>query len=118
MGPNARKRPQPDGAGLPGTIRSQQKAVPQQRRSGPRERWIIKTRFDHGGGTAYWGNQRSGGTGLTPYRTNAIVYESENAALYEGYTLKEGRQIGPFEVEQLPPKPERRSYRQGTGGRA
>jgi hypothetical protein len=99
-------------------IRLQSQAVPRQRRSGPPERWIIKTRFDHGDSTAYWGSQRNGGTGLTPYRTNAIVYESENAALYEGYTLKEAHRIGPFEVERLPPKPERRSYGHGTGGRA
>jgi hypothetical protein len=92
-------------------------AAPQQRRSGPSERWIIKTRFRHSGGTAYWGNLDRG-TGLTPYRTNAIVYESENAARYEGYTLKELGRIGNFEVVQIPPKPERRSYRQGTGGRA
>ena len=94
------------------------KIIAQQRPSRPRERWIIKTRFRHGGGTAYWGNQGDGGTGLTPYRTNAIVYESEDAARYEGYTLKEARRIGEFGVEQLPPKPDRHSYGHGTGGRA
>lgn len=117
MGPNARRRPRPDGAGLPATIRSQAETAPQQRPSGPRERWIIKTQFRYGGGTAYWGNLDRG-TGLTPYRTNAIAYESENAARYEGYTLKEFGRIGEFEVEQIPPKPERRSYSHGSGGRA
>jgi hypothetical protein len=55
---------------------------------------------------------------LTPYRTNASEYESENAALAEGYELKEARLINDFAVEQLPPKPDRRSYGYGTGGRA
>jgi hypothetical protein len=89
---------------------------------GPRERWIIKTRFRPDtfryDGDAYWGARRDGTSGLTPYRSNASEYESENAALAEGYELKEARLINDFTVEQLPPKPERRSYGYGTGGRA
>jgi len=118
VGPNARRRPRLDGSGLPRMTHVEaDKIIARQRRSGPRQRWIIKTRFN-GGGTAYWGNQRDGGIGLTPYRTNAIEYESENAARYEGYNQKEARRIGEFEVEQLPPRPDRHSYDHGTGGRA
>ena len=84
---------------------------------GATERWIIKTRFRHSSDVAYWGNLDPG-TGLTPYRTNAITFESEDAARYEGYTLKERDRIGEFEVERIPSKPERRSYSYGTGGRA
>jgi len=89
---------------------------------GPRERWIIRTSFSADGfsygGDAYWGTRRDSTSGLTPYRTNASEYESENAALAEGYELKEARLINDFAVEQLPPKPDRRSYGHGTGGRA
>ena len=98
------------------------KLIARQRRSGPGERWIIKTRFRSSmfssGGVAYWGTTRDGTSGLTPYRVNASEYESENAALYEGYTLKESRLINDFVVEAAPPKPERHSYGYGTGGRA
>lgn len=120
MGPNARRRPKLPGAQLPATTRAEaDKLVTRsQSRTEPGERWVIKTRFRYGGGVAYWGTPRDGGTGLTPYRTNAIVYGSENSALYEGYALKEARRIGEFEVERLPPKPDRRSYRHGTGGPA
>lgn len=124
LGPNARKRPRLDGTELPPkmTHAEADKLIARQLRSGPGGRWIIKTRFSpdsfSSGGPAYWGNLRGGGTGLTPYRTNAIEYESENAALYEGFSLKEARLINEFVVEQLPPKPARRSYRYGTGGRA
>jgi hypothetical protein len=90
----------------------------------PQEQWIIKTRFPPGrsfqfpgGGTAYWGSRRDGSFGLTPYRSNARKYESENAALYEAYNYKEAGRIGEFEVEQLPPR-RRLKGSSGTGGRA
>lgn len=120
MGPNARRRPKLGGPLPPRlTHREVDKLIgrPQSHLADHGERWVIKTRFD-AGGTAYWGNQRDGGAGLTPYRTNAIIYGSENSALYEGFMLKEARRIGEFEVEQLPLKPDRRSYGHGTGGRA
>jgi hypothetical protein len=67
--------------------------------------------------TAYWGIRRDGSSGLTPYPTNATRYESKNAALYEGYSYKQARLIGEFEVESLPPRP-RLKGSSGTGGRA
>ncbi len=122
MGPNSRKRPKLDGTELPKLTHAEaDKLIKRQLRSGPGERWIIKTRFSssslwhYGGDVAYWGNPRGGGTGLTPYRTNAIEYESEHAALYEGFSLKEARRINEFVVEQLPPKPARSSYGSGSG---
>lgn len=118
MGPNARKRPRPGSAVPTGMIRSPDNKVSSQHRpSGPSERWIIKIESRYGGQAVYWGN-REHGTGLTPFRTNAITYGSEDTARYEGYKLKELKRIGDFEVVQIPPKPERRSYGHGTGGRA
>jgi hypothetical protein len=121
LGPNARKRPRLDGAELPKMTHTEaDKLIARQLSSGPPGgRWIIKARFSpdsfSSGGPAYWGNLRGGGTGLTPYRTNAIEYESENAALYEGFSLKEARRINEFVVEQVPPKPARSSYGSGSG---
>jgi hypothetical protein len=38
---------------------------------------------------------------LTPFRGNAVPYESESAALYKGFSLRESRQIGEFRVERI-----------------
>lgn len=64
------------------------------------EQWIIVTRF-HSGDTAFWGETRWAWSGLTPYRGNAHRYESENAALHIGYTLKESGALKDFTVEKL-----------------
>lgn len=65
------------------------------------DQWIIVTRFDSGD-VAFWGTTRWGWSGLTPYRGNSHRYESENAALHVGYTLKESRALKDFHVERLP----------------
>jgi hypothetical protein len=80
------------------------------------EQWVIVTSYDSGD-AAYWGQQRDGGIGLTPYRANATRYESENTALHEGYMRKEVGRIGEFTVEQLPQRPNHAGG-SGTGGRA
>jgi len=79
--PAVRKRP-PDGGDRP-------------------EQWIIVTKFDSGD-IAFWGETRGGASGLTPYRGNSYRYESESAALYEAYSLKERHELKDFHVERLP----------------
>ena len=96
-------------------------------RAKQREEWVIRTTFrastawwsSYGSSdVAYWGRKRDGGEGLTPYRANATRYESENSALYEAYTLKEGRWIDDFVVEKIPLKPRLKSDTDTGGGRA
>jgi hypothetical protein len=90
-----------------------------------REEWVIKTRFrpsmwsPYGGSdVAYWGRTRDRSEGLTPYLANASRYDSENSALYEAYSLKEGHWIDDFTVEKLPTKPRLKSDTDTGGGRA
>jgi hypothetical protein len=64
------------------------------------EQWIIGTRFDSGD-IAFWG-KRWGWSGLTPYRGTSHRYETENAALYVAYGLKERHVLKEFRVERLP----------------
>lgn len=66
----------------------------------PPEQWVITASF-RSGDKAFWGSRRYGGPGLTPYRGNAHRYESRNAALYMGYSLKEAHLLREFEVEQM-----------------
>lgn len=79
----------------------------------PREGWIIQTRFPDGG-IAYRGQTRTGSVGLTPFRTNAIKYESENAARYVAY---ESARLRPFEVVHIPAPKQPANRETGTGGR-
>lgn len=118
LGPNARKQPRLDESELNAMLRAKTQKSISGSRTGPYERWVIRTQFKDTGATAYWGTRRDGARGLTPTRTNATVYESQDTARYEGYSLKEGRRIGDFDVEQLPQKPGRYGYSHGTGGRA
>jgi hypothetical protein len=120
MGPNARPRRLKDMPPRePLTHEQVDKMLrpPKARRPGINERrWIIKTTF-YSGDVAYWGTKRDGDTGLTPYRSNADRYESENAALYVGYEMKAAKRIGEFTVEQLPER-HLAGGGGGTGGRA
>lgn len=130
MGPNARRRPKFSGeVPEPMTHQEVDRLLRSPRRSAgkrpaPREEWIIVTRFpsdqwrygDRGSDTAYWGTRRDGSFGLTPYRGNAIRYDSENEALYEAYSNKEIGRIREFEVVKLPPRPPLKGNA-GTGGR-
>jgi hypothetical protein len=69
------------------------------------ELWIIVTYFDSGD-KAYWGRDPRGQDHRrTPYKGNAYRYESRDAALNFGYSLKEAGRLESFEVEQLPRKP-------------
>jgi hypothetical protein len=113
MGPNAR-RPKLDRAPSPSRTHEEVDKIIAAEHS--TEQWVIGTQFDSGD-TAYWGKKRDGGDGLTPYRSNAKRYVSENAALHMAYSYKESGLIGPFVVEQLPPSPAP-GRGAGTGGRA
>jgi hypothetical protein len=114
MGPNSRPRPKLDGPPPSGRTHEEVDKILAAEPS--REQWVIKTQFDSGD-TAYWGNKWHGGTGLTPYRSSATRYVSEAAALHVGYTYRENGWIGPFTVEQIPPK-QSLGRGTGTGGRA
>jgi hypothetical protein len=113
MGPNSVRIPAPN------------PRIPEHTGRSPHGRWVIVTSFpsplgylDRPGGRAYWGETRSGYDGLTPYPGNAYRYESENAALYEAYELKQRRRFSDFIIEELPPKPMSSAGVSGTGGRA
>jgi hypothetical protein len=121
MGPNARPRwvknlPKPEPMTHEQVDKILSPSKQRARAARTAEQWVIRSAFDSGD-SAYWGTQRYGGTGLTPYRANAYRYESENAALHVGYELKAARRLGEFTVERLPPK-RRGSGGGGTGGRA
>ena len=114
MGPNARRRPKLDGARPPSRTHKEVDKILAAEPS--KEQWVIRTQFDSGD-TAYWGKKRDGGDGLTPYRSSAKRYVSENAALHMAYSYKESGVIGPFTVEKVPQKPSL-GRGAGTGGRA
>ncbi len=51
-------------------------------------KWLVRVTFDDGQ-TRYYGDTHRG-AGWTSSRGNAVRYDSENEALYEGYRLKDG----------------------------
>lgn len=137
MGPNARKitaTGEDVGTREPMTHEQVDKLLrpprrPKDSRAEPQEQWVIKTQFPRPAGpswmsphrsssVAYWGTCRDGRSGLTPYRANAHRYESENTALYEGFSLKEVHRIGEFSVEKLPAKRPLSNRYYGGSGRA